>query len=131
MTELKAIEAIKSNKPTHGYTILCEALDMAIEALKTMHEMKNRNITQETILEYMQFEDECIKKGFTFKSLLEAREKQSPKTPNLEGDGYADGHLVYDTWSCPCCEKDYEVDFDDYKYCPECGQAINWSESNE
>ena len=58
----------------------------------------------------------------------EALEKQIPKKPDLEGDGYADGHLVYDTWICPCCEKHYEVDYDDYDYCPNCGQAIDWSE---
>ena len=57
-------------------------------------------------------------------SAIEALEKQEPKTPNYEGDGYWDGVLVYDTWICPCCGKEYEVDYDDYKYCPECGQAI-------
>lgn len=61
-----------------------------------------------------------------FKALaIEALEKQEPKTPNYEGDGYWDGVLVYDTWICPCCGKEYEVDYDDYKYCPECGQAID------
>lgn len=59
---------------------------------------------------------------------IEALEKQVPKTPNYEGDGYSDGVLVHDTWICPCCGKKYEVDCDDYKYCPECGQAIDWSE---
>ena len=59
---------------------------------------------------------------------IKALEKQIPKKPDLEGDGYADGHLVYDTWICPCCEKHYEVDYDDYDYCPNCGQAIDWSE---
>ena len=57
---------------------------------------------------------------------IEALERQTPKIPNFEGDGYADGELVYDTWICPCCGKEYEVDYDDYKYCPECGQAIDW-----
>ena len=56
---------------------------------------------------------------------IEALEKQIPKTPDYEGDGYSDGELVYDTWICPNCGKDYEVDYDDYKYCPECGQAID------
>ena len=60
---------------------------------------------------------------------VEAIEKQIPKTPNYEGDGYWDGELVYDTWICPNCGKDYEVDYEDYKYCPECGQAIDWSDS--
>ena len=30
----EAINAIKCNKPTSGYTILCEALDMAVDALE-------------------------------------------------------------------------------------------------
>ena len=30
----EAINAIKENKPTSGYTILCEALDMAVSALE-------------------------------------------------------------------------------------------------
>lgn len=34
MTENEAIEAIKSNRPTSGYVILNEALDMAINALE-------------------------------------------------------------------------------------------------
>ena len=58
------------------------------------------------------------------KIAIEALEKQVPKEPDYEGDGYSDGELVYDTWICPNCGKYYEVDYDDYKYCPECGQAI-------
>lgn len=57
---------------------------------------------------------------------IQALEKQIPKTPNLEGDGYCpEGNLVYDTWICPNCEEHYEVDYDDYDYCPKCGQAID------
>lgn len=65
------------------------------------------------------------------KVAIKALEKQIPTKPDLEGDGYADGHLVYDTWICPCCEKHYEVDYDDYDYCPNCGQAIDWSKEDE
>ena len=59
---------------------------------------------------------------------VKALEKQIPKKPVYEGDGYSDGHLVYDTWICPLCEKRYEVDYDDYDYCPDCGQKIDWSD---
>ena len=59
-----------------------------------------------------------------------AVEKQIPKKPNIEGDGYADGQLVYDTWICPCCENHYEIDYDNYDYCPNCGQHIDRSEIN-
>ena len=59
---------------------------------------------------------------------VKALEKQIPKKPIYEGDGYSDGHLVYDTWICPLCEKRYEVDYDDYDYCQNCGQKIDWSD---
>ena len=62
------------------------------------------------------------------KMAIKALEKQVPKMPDYEGDGYSDGELVYDTWICPNCGKYYEVDYDDYKYCPECGQAIDFGE---
>ena len=78
-------------------------------------EPKNDNSNYERKIEFL-------------KIVIEALEKQIPKTPNYEGDGYWDGELVYDTWICPKCGKDYEVDYDDYKYCPDCGQAIDWSE---
>lgn len=57
-----------------------------------------------------------------------AAEKQTARRPDYEGDGYADGHLVYDTWICPCCGKHYEVDYDNYNYCPDCGQKLDWSD---
>lgn len=96
----------------------------SVEICKSMIE---RNITPEDMEEYLKFEDECISEGFALKSLLEAGEKQKAKRPDYEGDGYSDGHLVYDTWICPCCGKHYEVDYDDYDFCPACGQHIDWS----
>jgi rubredoxin len=60
------------------------------------------------------------------KLAIDALEKQIPTTPSIEGDGYCpEGHLVYDTWICPNCEAYYEIDYDDYDYCPKCGQAID------
>ena len=61
---------------------------------------------------------------------IKALGKQISKKPNIEGDGYADGQLVYDTWICPCCENHYEIDYDNYDYCPNCGQHIDRSELN-
>lgn len=58
---------------------------------------------------------------------MESIEKQTPKKPNWEGDGYApDGTFAYDTWICPNCGTNYGGDYDSYKYCPNCGQAIDW-----
>lgn len=60
---------------------------------------------------------------------IKSMEKQIPKKPIYEGDGYApDGTFVYDTWVCPCCEARYELDCDDYDFCQNCGQKIDWSE---
>ena len=41
--------------------------------------------------------------------------------------GEEDGEIIFDEWLCPCCRTRYEVDYDDYKFCPNCGQAIDWS----
>ena len=61
--------------------------------------------------------------------IVQALEKQIPKKQTYEGDGYApDGTFVWDEWLCPCCGKRYEVDYDDYDYCPNCGQKIDWSD---
>lgn len=45
----------------------------------------------------------------------------------LAGTSFA-SYLVYDTWICPCCGKHYEVDYDNYNYCPDCGQKLDWSD---
>ena len=60
-----------------------------------------------------------------FDLAIQAIEKQIPLKPQLESDGYSDGELVYDTWICPKCGEDYEIDSHDYNYCPECGQRID------
>ena len=57
----------------------------------------------------------------------EALKKDIAAKPDLEGDGYADGHLVYDTWICPTCGRDYEMDYQEYERCPHCGQLIDWN----
>lgn len=87
--EREDIECITKNRPSSGYDMLKEALDMAVVAL----------------------------------------EKQTPKKPDVEGDGYdKDGNMIYDTWLCPCCRSRYEVEYDDYDYCPECGQKLDMSD---
>lgn len=40
MTRGEAISAIQSNRPTSGYTMLCEALDMAVSALLEQEERR-------------------------------------------------------------------------------------------
>ena len=60
--------------------------------------------------------------------LEELVEKATPRTPEYVADGYADGELVYDTWVCPNCGTSYEVDYDEFEYCPNCGQKLLWED---
>ena len=76
-------------------------------------------------------------KDETAKRVVEARdmaiyalEKQIPKKPEYEADGYADGELVYDYAKCPICGHDFEYGINDWgcEYCSDCGQKLDWSE---
>ena len=58
---------------------------------------------------------------------VEAMEKLIPKKLIAEGDGYADGSMVYDSFYCPSC--DHRMEEDEVEdYCPNCGHKICWEE---
>ncbi len=61
-----------------------------------------------------------------------ALEKQIPKKLDYEGDGYDEnGELIYDTAICRKCCRKFDVDYDEhFKYCPSCGQALDWSDED-
>ena len=69
--------------------------------------------------------------GLDPEQIVELKERDTAKIPDYEGDGYADGHMVYDTWVCPTCGCDYEMDYQEYERCPHCGQLIDWSIKEE
>lgn len=64
---------------------------------------------------------------------IEALEKQIPKKPYYEADGYAYGELVYDSAECPTCGHLFEYDINDWEsnYCLNCGQKLDWGEEND
>ena len=41
---------------------------------------------------------------------------------------YTPDNTVLYKWLCPHCGSGYEVDYDDYSYCPNCGQRIDREE---
>lgn len=151
MTENESIEALKLEggieiKGNPGRIAkFFEALDMAIEALEEIQQYREIGTVEEikSVKKYIALKRRCgtptntidlcaeyVAIG-TVEECREAVEKQKPKTPDYEGDGYADGYMVYDTWICPNCGKQYEVDYDDYDHCPKCGQAIQWDANLE
>lgn len=59
---------------------------------------------------------------------IKALEKDEPRTVHYEGDGYADGEMVYDMALCPNCEHVFEEDSENWEcdFCPSCGQRLRW-----
>ena len=73
-----------------------------------------------------------------YKTEIESQESSAldfnePMQVELEGDGYADGELVYDYGKCPKCGWEFEDGDKDWEepYCCHCGQRLEWFESEE
>lgn len=71
--------------------------------------------------------------GKAFDVAIQAVKKQMPKKPYYEGDGYADGELVYDQAKCPVCGHEFEYGINDWgcNYCSDCGQRLDWGDNEE
>ena len=124
MTENEAIKEFQQNiDMPFGSSISREASELAIQALETIKKLSDRNMTTEVLDNYMRFEDECVKKGFTFKSVIEAREKQIAKKP-----------ITYPTTNradCPICLNTVRgIDKPFGNYCSKCGQRLDWGDSD-
>lgn len=115
-----------------------DCIDYAISALKEIQQYRGIGTVEECRLmdsiisklernELAKIMDEWLlyREIGTVEECREAVEKQKPKMPDYEGDGYADREMVYDTEICHNYGKKYEVDYDDYKHCSNCGQAID------
>lgn len=147
MTENEAIKKIKYRMHTAGQVTGesgMEDLEMAIKALEEVQQyraigtpeecrksleickaMVERNITPDDMENYMKFEDECIKQGFTLDSILKSREKQTAKKIEIF-NGQA---------SCPNCKHFFgEMNVIrsliawNMPYCKHCGQKLDWSD---
>lgn len=147
MNENEAIERIKYRMHTAGQVAGeggMEDLEMAVQALEEVQQyraigtpeecrksleickaMVERNITPDDMENYMKFEDECIKQGFTLDSILKSREKQTAKKIEIF-NGQA---------SCPNCKHFFgEMNVIrsliawNMPYCKHCGQKLDWSD---
>lgn len=95
------------------------------KSLEICKAMVERNITLDDMENYMKFEDECIKQGFTLDSILKSREKQTAKKIEIF-NGQA---------SCPNCKHFFgEMNVIrsliawNMPYCKHCGQKLDWSD---
>lgn len=80
MTADEAKKELEQNmKMPFGCNVSKETSRMAIQAIETVQKLSERKMTIDALENYMQFEDECIEKGFTLKSVIEARDKQIAK----------------------------------------------------
>lgn len=66
-------------------------------------------------------EDKAVAKERDIETLQELVDKATPQKPSIEDD----------TWYCPDCEAEYELDYHEYEYCPKCGQPLDWSEEED
>lgn len=109
MTEQEAIEMMQGYQITDAADRAeYDAFQMAINALEEIQQYRAIG---------------------TVKECREVRERQTSERPNIYGDGYDDeGNMIYDMYDCPNCNKSYEIDYEKYDFCPNCGQAIDWSD---
>lgn len=104
-------------KVSHALTELLNAQPSprSIAGLKLKQDVINETITLNRI-------------AFHLEEILE---KEGPQPIVAWYDGYADGYPVME-YHCPNC--DYSLgEFDDPRmpYCPDCGQALDWSALSE
>ena len=69
--------------------------------------------------------DECRKHNKAISMAIDALEKQTPKKPTRTRGKY--GHI-----ECACCGwvvESFCGDLEQYPFCPNCGQAIDWEVS--
>lgn len=118
-------EAIKHcDELTEAHDKLCKRYDDASgysrshnEAIRTSDAKKHEKCSQD----FRQLTERL-------KDYKRLKEKDEARMVRYEGDGYADGEMVYDCAFCPNCDHEIEVDSENWgcMFCPECGQRLRW-----
>ena len=135
--ESEAIECLKSNKPTSGYMMLQESIDVAIQALEEVQQYRAIGMPEElqdmkrnyfeALSDWRQY-----RKIGTLEECRTAVEKQTARKGIREKikEGYNRGRHHY---YCPVCyEKgDLRNKCNVGLYCSDCGQKLDWSDENE
>ena len=131
--ETEAIECLKSNKPTSGYLMLQESIDMAIKALEEVQQYRAIGTVEEleTASKYLRLVKKHGTVGKTIEECAEyeeigtveecraAMEKQRRKiVKDMYGTSY-----IWKSGYCPVCGCGVTERWD---YCQCCGQKLNW-----
>ncbi len=84
-------------------------------------------MTPQEAIEILEINAICSPKATKFKEAVEvakqALEKQMPKKPANKSLEF-DGEYGY----CPCCNR-ILADHSNFRRCPDCGQALDWSDT--
>lgn len=103
----------------------CEYCEINDEIREKLADYEDTGMTPEQVIE-MQID------WVAMKAASGTYRKEKAERPEMYGDGYdLDGNMIYDAWDCPRCGTSYEIDYDHYDYCPNCGQKIDWSGEDE
>lgn len=82
------------------------------------------------------FDDMFLQDIEALKVGISALEKQVPKKLKHKAETFVIQDYEYedDYISCPFCDKflgvNYNNDIEKHKHCPDCGQALDWSDEN-
>lgn len=136
---LNGIDEVHGNLPEDGNDVEL-ALMMARNALEEIQKyralgtVKQIQIREAQVMQLSEAYLDSLRILREYQSLgpvkepRKAMDKQRATKPNIWGDGYDDnGNIIYDMYDCPNCNKSYEIDYDKHYYCPNCGQALDWS----
>ena len=107
-----------------------EAIRRIEDVVKRNEEMAERDIIYRGIDPWKRSTEEHRQFAEWLKELKSLKEKDEPRAVHYEGDGYADGAMVYDMALCPNCEHIFEEDSENWEcdFCPNCGQRLRWEE---
>lgn len=77
------------------------------------------------------FDDMFLQDIEACKTGIQALEKQMPKKVIWENE--KNGKIYSFHWACcPNCGNElFDIEIGEFKFCPDCGQALDWSEGNE